>query len=259
MRNYLRDFEVDACVLEGDHFTDDVVGELIVNELPDIFDYLVYEPFLLVRAATFEAGLHHAAALLVSGNLETVEDDGFVYWLFVSWAHEHLQACLDHVVAVNIHREVQHVVLNGLREHETSLRVQRIQLVEELLQWPRAVLVSRDLYEVVLDVHENPVQLVRLGDLNELLTKVIGELINHKDVEEVDQYIQKLFTKVEVASLSLLVDFLLESPAALMFFRESKSILNENANNYDYEKKTVVFTWFVTTVPLRSVLLVDDS
>ena len=54
MRNYLRNFEVDASVLEGDHFTDDVVGELVVNELPDVFDNLVYKPFLLVRAATFE-------------------------------------------------------------------------------------------------------------------------------------------------------------------------------------------------------------
>ena len=89
------------------------------------------------------------------------------------------------------------------------------------------MLVGRDLDEVVLDVHENPVQLVRLGDLNELLTEVIGELVDHEDVEEVDQDIQKLFTEVEVASLRLLVDFLLESPAALMFFRESKSILDE--------------------------------
>ena len=121
MRNNLRDFEVDACVLEGYHFTDDVVGELIVDELPDILDYLVYEPLLLVSAATLEARLHHAAALLVSGDLETVEDDGFVYWLLVGWAHEHFQACLDHVVAVDVHREVQHVVLDGLGEHETSL------------------------------------------------------------------------------------------------------------------------------------------
>ena len=133
MRNYLRDFEVDACVLEGDDLTDDVVGELVVDELPDVFDNLIDKPFLLVGAATFEACLHHAAALLVSGNLETVLNDGFVYWFFVSWAHEHLQACLDHVVAVNVDGEVQHVVLDGLREHEASVSIQRIQFVKEFL------------------------------------------------------------------------------------------------------------------------------
>lgn len=69
--------------------------------------------------------------------------------------------------------------------------------------------------------------MLRLRNLYELLAKVISELINHKDIEEVDENVQQLLAKAEVASLRLLVDLLLKSSAALMLLRQCKGILKQ--------------------------------
>ena len=77
--------KVDGEVFERDHFTDDVVGKLIVDEVFHVLHHFIDKPSLLLRAAAFQASLHDAAALFVPGNLETVLNNSFINWLFVSW------------------------------------------------------------------------------------------------------------------------------------------------------------------------------
>ena len=102
LRNNFGDFEVYVGVFEGNDFADYVVGELVVDELSNVLDNLVDQSFLLLAATALEARLHHAAALLVSSNLEAVVNHCFVDWLLVSWANEHFQAGLHHVIAVDV-------------------------------------------------------------------------------------------------------------------------------------------------------------
>ena len=56
-------------VVEVYHLTDNIVGKLIINKLPDILNDLIDQPALLLKTASLETCLHHTAPLFVLSNL----------------------------------------------------------------------------------------------------------------------------------------------------------------------------------------------
>ena len=106
------DLFVDGLVLEVDDFAHDIVCELVIYELLHVVDDLVYQPVLLHQASSFQASLHHAAALLVTGDLQAILDDRLVNWVFVLISGQDVQTGLDHVISMYVHCQLVNIVSN---------------------------------------------------------------------------------------------------------------------------------------------------
>ena len=97
--------EVDLGVPEVDHFADHVVRKFVVQKLLQVPNHFLHDRHLLALAPSLQARLHHAAALLVFGDLPSVLNDGCINRLFVFIPSEDFEASLHHMVAVNVNRK----------------------------------------------------------------------------------------------------------------------------------------------------------
>lgn len=103
MAHHFGDLHVYHRVVELYHFTNNVVRELIINELFDVFNHLINESALLTQTSSLEASLHDTAPLFIPGNLQGVGDDRLVDGLLMLVLGQDFQARLHHMVAVDVH------------------------------------------------------------------------------------------------------------------------------------------------------------
>lgn len=104
--NNLGHGQVDCLLTQLYDLADDVVGELIADQVAHVDNYFLDEAALLLGTARLEARLHDTAALSIRGHLATVLDESCIDGLFVSILREVLEAVLQHVVTVDVRRQL---------------------------------------------------------------------------------------------------------------------------------------------------------
>ena len=85
------------------HFTDNVVGKLVIDKLLHILYHLVDQPTLLLKTTGLETCLHHTTPLLVLSDLKGVCDHRLIDRFFMLLLSEDFETSLDDMVAMDIH------------------------------------------------------------------------------------------------------------------------------------------------------------
>ena len=148
------DFFVDGLVLEVYDFAHDIVGKLVIDELFHVIDNLVDQPALLQQTSSFQTGLHHAAALLVPGNLQAILNDRLVYRVFVLIGGQNIETSLDHMISMYVDCQLVNIVSNSHRKLCASLVWKRMNIVKQLLQRSSTMLIHSYPHKIVMNDYQ---------------------------------------------------------------------------------------------------------
>ena len=146
---------------------------------------LVHSDFHTVRHASFKDELGILAGDLAAGKIS-------VRWTL--WGLEYHEKCLDDVVAVHVHGQLHHLLIEGLDHLLKGEMIELLELcwiwsiifdhischfVDQSLHCSRPMDVQRDVHQVSQARHDDPVERLRVCHLDDLLAQVIAELVCH--------------------------------------------------------------------------------
>ena len=108
----LCNFFVYCLIFKINDFTYNIICKLIIYQFFNVIDDLINQSVFLWLTSCLETCLHYTAALLVSGYVETISDNGLVDWILVFIFGHYIKTCLDNMISVYVNWHVINVVFH---------------------------------------------------------------------------------------------------------------------------------------------------
>ena len=195
---------ISQVILQLEHVLYKVVSVRILDQEVDSADDHVSQGKLLRLKALLETALHYTAAVLVRTNLITIRHAGLidklsegsivlrsraVFLLRRVRSFESQQESLDHMIAIRVSGQVKDILRHLCADREDLLLKHSGLLAEhfdQCLHDSGAVKIHRNFNQLVQTVSNENFDTVSRGHFNELLAKIVSELVRHDIGEDVE-------------------------------------------------------------------------